>query len=375
MRRRAQWTLVLALAIAGFESEAHTAPARRGTTVSRTLEKHLALTRTATELRRGLTALERERGSLGHARRLLTHRGDESVRRLDAYRASKGARERQSRRRARTLYKLARGGMLRLMFEDVGGEASANRITRGRTMHWLLKHDLRELEVHRRAEKRAAQELIAASRELSALSAIRMIHSLEGRALQTLEDDLKPTVLASHYATKKVVRRRGATRSFEKKLLAQADKEWYRLKRERGLDLLERGRLVRPVAGRVVGKFGAYRDRVLRVPMSRNGIELRASLREHVRAIAAGTVEFVGTLPGFDHVVVIDHGGGFYSLTGRLMNISVAQGDTLRKGRRIGIAAPKTHADGLGLTVYLELRHGERPIDPRGYLMKTALSP
>src|SRR5690606_2469003 len=148
-------TLPLALAFVG-PSEVHAG--RRGTAkaAEAAAQTQLALTRSASDLRQGLAAIEREAESLRYALRLLDHRKDESLRRLKSYRAARGAREDQARVRARALYKPARGGLPRLYFEDlapgVRTHASADRVTRGRTVRWLVRHDLRELEVHRRAE-------------------------------------------------------------------------------------------------------------------------------------------------------------------------------------------------------------------------------
>jgi septal ring factor EnvC (AmiA/AmiB activator) len=87
-----------------------------------------------------------------------------------------------------------------------------------------------------------------------------------------------------------------------------------------------------------------------------------------VVAVAAGRVSFVGSLPGFDEVVVLDHGGGYLSLTGRLVAVGVADGQEVEAGTTLGHAAPKTVDDGLGRTIYFEIRHGRRPIDPLPFL-------
>src|SRR5690606_34137107 len=99
-------TLPLALAFVG-PSEVHAG--RRGTAkaAEAAAQTQLALTRSASDLRQGLAAIEREAESLRYALRLLDHRKDESLRRLKSYRAARGAREDQARVRARALYKLA----------------------------------------------------------------------------------------------------------------------------------------------------------------------------------------------------------------------------------------------------------------------------
>ena len=104
--------------------------------------------------------------------------------------------------------------------------------------------------------------------------------------------------------------------------------------------------------------------------MSRNGIELRATSRSRPKAIAPGLVAFVGELPGFSQVVVLEHGGGYISLTGRLLTVDVEVGNPVQAGDELGKVAPKATDDGLGRTVYLELRHGDRPIDPAPYLRR-----
>jgi septal ring factor EnvC (AmiA/AmiB activator) len=359
---------------------------KRGAALERAMKAELQLTREATSLERGLASLERERASLEYAETVLEHRGSESVRRLDAYRVSREAREKQARRRARSLYKLARGGVLRLVFEDISEEEeraedretarsrAADRVTRGRTLRWLVLHDLQELSVHRRAEDRARAELLAASREAAALDALSVIQTMEEQSLGALGQGLDPALASIHRKRRRLERRLSSSQARDRErgaLKRTLERERRTLRRHRGLDLLERDSLARPVRGKIVGEYGSYVDRILRVPMQRNGVELRAGRSESVLALAPGEVALVGELPGFDKVVVLDHGGGYLSLTGRLLAVEVSEGDTLAAGAPLGRAAPKGVDDGLGRSVYLELRHGERPIDPRPYLRRS----
>src|SRR5438105_4194087 len=74
---------------------------------------------------------------------------------------------------------------------------------------------------------------------------------------------------------------------------------------------LKQSALVRPVAGPIVGAWGAHRDAALGVTLARRGIELRARAAELIRAPAAGRVRFVGEVPGLGHGIAIDHGDGY----------------------------------------------------------------
>ena len=348
---------------------------RRVNDLSTLMGKELEMTRQATALERGLAGMKREAESLAYASTLLAHRSSESVRRLDAYRVSRGTHERQARRRARSLYKLARGGMLRLVFEDIseldGGPPSdarsraAQRVTRGRTIRWLVQHDLEELSVHRRAEQRARTELLTTSRELAAIEALVLIQAIEEQGLKAAQKTFALSLAKIHRTRRRLERNNEATLGRKDRgVRTRLGRERAALRRHRGLDLAEAHSLARPVHGKIMGRFGDYNDRVMRVPMHRNGIEIRARRGESVRAVAPGKVAFVGELSGFDKIVVLDHGGGYLSLTGRMIATSVDEGQVVDAGAALGTSAPKILDDGLGRTVYLELRHGERPLDP-----------
>jgi murein DD-endopeptidase MepM/ murein hydrolase activator NlpD len=334
------------------------------------LASELQWTRHAIELDRSAQVLERERASLDYAVAVLDRSADRTLRKLGAYRGRADARERVVRARGRSLVKLARGGMVRLLIEGQSDAAGAsNRVQRGRTLQWLVRRDLDELAVHRTAEQRQRAELLAATRELDAAASLRMIHGMHARTLDAARHALDPSLDAARQTRQRTLARLDGIDDREaRRLLMLVKAARWEHGFSRGLDLERRHGLARPVGGRVVGRFGAYDDPVLDVPMVRHGLELRASRREPVRAVADGRVAFVGRLPGFDEVVVLDHGGGHISLTGRLWAVEVGEGDTVERGDVLGAPAAKTVDDGLGQTVYFELRHGERPIDPEPLL-------
>jgi murein DD-endopeptidase MepM/ murein hydrolase activator NlpD len=347
---------------------------RTSNRLSAALERELGLTRSATEVARALGELDRERASLEYTAAVLDHAGRESMRRLEAYRRTRSDREARVRQRARVLYKLARGGVARLALADLDPGAApdtADRVARARTLRVLVRHDLDELAVHRRAEARATAELVAAARELQAMSAVTMVEAMQEHALVTAEQRLEPelTVALGRRRSIAAIADPLALRA-SGMMLRVADDNWKELRSLRGLDGARA--LVRPVPGRIAGRFGAYEDPILRLPLQRNGVELSASVDEVVHAMAAGRVVVVSRLPGFEEIVVVDHGGGQYSLLGRLWDVEVRQGDEVAAGDALAKVAPKAIDDGLGPTVYVELRHGEKPVDPTPYLRRAA---
>lgn len=337
-------------------------------------ERELGLTSSATGLERGKIVLERERESLSWAASLLGQRSGESLRELDVYRGERVERQRLAEIRARKLYKLSRGGMLEQVFETGadGRSTPDQRIARGRTLRFLIDHDLDKLRVHSDAEASARAKLLGATRERSAMAALESVAALQTHALAATDAQLHPTLAAVHgERTRLEALVGGDLGPDERRVLHSLADERRELERHKGLDLLEPGALARPVIGHVVGKFGDYQDPLLAVPMHRNGVELRSKPNDKVFALAPGRVAFVGALPGFERVVVIEHGGGYLSLTARMLAVAVEEGQELEAGALIGRAGAKAVDDGLGTTVYVELRHGQRPIDPEPWLKPT----
>jgi hypothetical protein len=362
--------IVSALAVGGS--------ARAGTKVvslADALTRELGLTRSASELHEGLAALDRERGSLEYSAGVLDHAGRESMRRMRSYDDVRREREVAARGRARALYKLARGGAARLVFEDftapreIAPHADVDRLARGRALQWIVRHDLQVLAVHHRAQQRANAERIAAAREVQAMGAVMMMHAMTEHVLVVAADRVDPALDDAHRERRQAETNATAGQRREHQTsLQDARENWRALVHLRGLE--GAARLVRPVGGRLVGPFGAYNDPVLDVPMQRNGVELAARTSEAVRCMAAGRVEHVSSLPGYEQVVVIDHGAGQYSLTARLWRVELQEGQQVEAGAIVGRVAPKGIDDGLGTTVYIELRHGEKPIDPTPYLVR-----
>lgn len=364
-RRGLGWVLAAGgvLMLAAGPAAARGGLGELGERLGQAIEAELGLTRQAAELERAVIALEREQAGAEHGASVLEHAGRQSLQQLEAYREARDAREQRVRKRARALVKVARGGIARIVLEGMGDDArsSTERLSQGRDLRWLVRHDLRELAAYQRAERRAGAERLQAERQLQALSVLHTVHDVQGEL-----------VAAARTATVPALERAASTRqelgyvvapgAGDRERLAelQASQEELRALQRDGAD----GALVRPVQGGTVGRFGAYTDPILRLPMVRNGVELAARRDEEVKAPAAGRVVMVADLPGFEQVVVIDHGAQQLSMLGRLWKLAVVEGDEVDAGETIGRVAPKALDDGLGTTAYLELRHGDKPVDP-----------
>jgi murein DD-endopeptidase MepM/ murein hydrolase activator NlpD len=94
-----------------------------------------------------------------------------------------------------------------------------------------------------------------------------------------------------------------------------------------------------------------------------DGVDFAVATGDMIRAAAGGTVLVADEDDErFGRLVVIDHGNGWQSRYGHLARITVAKGDTVTSGERIGLGGQAGKAD--RPEVHFEIRHGGEPVDP-----------
>jgi septal ring factor EnvC (AmiA/AmiB activator) len=127
-----------------------------------------------------------------------------------------------------------------------------------------------------------------------------------------------------------------------------------------------RGRLPRPVDGEVTREFGRFRHPEYGTVTVNTGIDLASRQGEPVRAVARGRVEYSGELPGYGNCIILNHGGGYYTLYARVSAIFVAQGSQVEKG---GVIAEVGRVGaGTGGTMHFEIRKSKQALDPKDWL-------
>ncbi|MDH5235494.1 MAG: peptidoglycan DD-metalloendopeptidase family protein, partial [Gemmatimonadota bacterium] len=127
------------------------------------------------------------------------------------------------------------------------------------------------------------------------------------------------------------------------------------------------GRLDWPVDGEILYRFG----RAIRPDNSSirwNGVGIKAPAGTPVKAIAAGEVVFAEPQGTYGPTVILQHGGGDYSIYSSLSTITVKRGATVAKGTVIGTVG---EADpDLGPRLHLEIRRKGPAVDPLEWLRR-----
>jgi len=121
------------------------------------------------------------------------------------------------------------------------------------------------------------------------------------------------------------------------------------------------GGLSAPLAGKVVTRFGRQHDSTFDVTIENRGVEIEAPSGASVMAVGQGEVAFAGAVSGFGNVLIVQHGGGLFSVYGRLETFLAKQGETVKKGTVVGRLPGSSSGKSV---LYLELRAGGTAIDP-----------
>lgn len=127
-----------------------------------------------------------------------------------------------------------------------------------------------------------------------------------------------------------------------------------------------KGRLPRPVEGKVSRAFGRFRHPEYGTVTFNTGIDIDTRAGEPVRAVARGRVEYAGDLPGYGNCIIVNHGGGYYTLYAHLSRIFVSQG--IQVERETLVAETGRDAAGSGGTIHFEIRRSKEPLDPAEWL-------
>jgi septal ring factor EnvC (AmiA/AmiB activator) len=130
------------------------------------------------------------------------------------------------------------------------------------------------------------------------------------------------------------------------------------------------GRLVWPVDGTILYRFG----RVVNPNNTTtrwNGIGIGAPAGTPVKAIASGEVVVAEPIGTYGLTVIVQHGGGDYSVYGSLSRADVRRGQSVRKGQVIG-AVGASDPD-LDSHLHFEIRRGRGvAVDPLEWLREAA---
>ncbi len=138
--------------------------------------------------------------------------------------------------------------------------------------------------------------------------------------------------------------------------------------KKRTPDSFQRGALLWPAAGDLVGFFGRQKHQTFDTYVQKKGIEIATSEGTAIWAVSGGDVVYADWLRGYGLVVILDHGNNYFTFYAHASKLLVKEGEAVAKGAVLG----ETGSSGLTnrTILYFELRKGTKPVNPLGWLVK-----
>ena len=209
-----------------------------------------------------------------------------------------------------------------------------------------LQRDLEQNRADRAAEEERLRAL-ESRRQSSLAQAQRSADEVRERLARVQRDEAALTGLIASFETE---RTRPSARAPASSALRTSDY----------------GRLEWPVDGEILYRFG----RVVNPNNTTtrwNGIGIGAAEGTPVRALAAGQVVAAEAFGTYGLTVIVQHGGGDYSVYGSLQRIDVRRGQRVPRGQTLGTVG-RSDPD-MPAHLHLEIRRGRgEAVDPLGWL-------
>ena len=204
----------------------------------------------------------------------------------------------------------------------------------------------------------------------------RIEKSREAQRLQELEKQRQASLVKAQQDTKKAAQRlkqlaqsearlNSVIESFENARRRAASRPNAAPSAPSSIRTSDLGKLDWPVEGSIIYRFG----RVVNPNNTTtrwNGIGIAASAGSEVKSVSAGEVVLAGGMGTYGNTVILEHGGGDYSVYGSLSSMAVSKGTKVSKGQVVGTVGATDPS--LPAHLHFEIRRGGPAVDPLGWL-------
>ena len=151
---------------------------------------------------------------------------------------------------------------------------------------------------------------------------------------------------------------------FERELRIRQQQETLKTKSFKAL----RGQLPWPADGRVISKFGRQWNPKLKTTTENPGIDIKGKPGSSIRTVLGGVVTTITYIRGYGTTIIVDHGGGFYTVYSHVTNIQTNVDSQVRNGDVIAYMGDTGSINGSKL--HFEIWGKGQKLDPEKWLRK-----
>jgi murein hydrolase activator len=211
------------------------------------------------------------------------------------------------------------------------------------------------------------QSSIVENRAEKSQEAARLVdlEALQSRNLARVQEDTKRTKARLAELEKSEARLNNVIASIEAERRKASGRTGAVASAPSSIRTTDIGRLDWPVNGTFLYRFGRFVN-PNNTTTRWNGIGISAPSGTPVKSVSAGTVAYAGPMGTYGNTIILEHGGGDYSVYGSLDRIDVRKGTRVIKGQAIGTVGISDPA--LGAHLHFEIRRGGPAVDPAEWL-------
>lgn len=249
-------------------------------------------------------------------------------------------RRAELRERLREIYKR---GPLRTVQVLLEARSFSDLISRYKYLHLVALYDRMLVRQVERLERTLADHRLRLSDDYSHLRGLRGEKATELQDLERLEGERQRRLASVRARESRAQSRLAALAKDEEELrgllaeLERARREAERLAGEVSTSTLrtsDLGKLAWPVEGEILYRFGP--ERRGSTTLNRAGMGIAAPQGTPVRAVEEGRVEWAGARGLQGQTVILNHGGGYWSVYLYMERLRVGVGDRVQRGQVIG---------------------------------------
>ena len=151
---------------------------------------------------------------------------------------------------------------------------------------------------------------------------------------------------------------------FERELRIRKQQEALKTKSFKAL----KGQLPWPAEGRIIAKFGRQWNSKLKTTTENPGIDIKGQPGSAIRTVLGGVVTTITYIRGYGTTIIVDHGGGFYTVYSHVTNIQTVVDGQVRNGDVIAYMGDSGSINGSKL--HFEIWGKGQKLDPEKWLIK-----
>ena len=129
-----------------------------------------------------------------------------------------------------------------------------------------------------------------------------------------------------------------------------------------------KGQLSWPASGKVISKFGRKWNPELKTTTNNTGIDIKGKPGTQIYAVMGGIVTTITFIRGYGNIIIIDHGGDFFTIYSHVTKIQTNVDSEVRAGDIIAYMGDSGSINGSKL--HFEIWGKDQKLDPEKWLVK-----